>query len=309
MKRLFIFTAIVLVSVAGFCLAQDNDKADKYAFPPLPQELKHADSLLAAGDSAKGLAELRAIVNSKAGDDVRARAQFNIAKYYDDQLLYKTGTNVEKIRYFKQNAYNEYKRLLDIAPKSAIKPWALLYMSFVLPNGESKIELYKQIIADYPNSEVGKNALSTMAQTLSLEGKNKESIAAYRQYIKGYPEDRYQCANALYQIGCMTGDILVFEDVIEQYSDQTEIVLQAYDRIAGIHGINGEFEDCIRVSYEAIERYKNHPSVPIRLIGIYNAYYEHGDLDKANKVKQRILAEYPESETAKEIRSWSQPKK
>jgi tetratricopeptide (TPR) repeat protein len=298
MKKLITLSAMALLAVAGLCMAQDTTKVDKYAFPPLPQELKHADSLLAAGDSANGLAELRAIVNSKAEDEVRARAQYNIAKYYDDQLN-RTGTDIKKIRYYRQRSYDEYSTMLAMAPESTLRPWALLYMTFVLPKGMSKDVIYRQIINDYPNSEVRKQALSSMAQTLFLEGKNNESIAAYRQYIKDYPENRYECASALYHIGQITNDIDVYREVINDYPDQDHFVLRSFSGISGKYYKNGDYQRATEVTYESFRKFKHKPVAVSILISIYHTYQDIKDYDKAEKVKQQIITEYPESAAAK----------
>jgi tetratricopeptide (TPR) repeat protein len=275
---------------------------DKYAFPPLPQELKHADSLLAAGDSANGLAELRAIVGSKAEDEVKARAQYGIANYYKGQLN-RTGSDIVKILYFRQRAYDEYNKMLAIAPESHLKPWALLNKSFVLPidlsECESKVEIYRQIITAYPRSEVRKQALSTMAQTLFLEGQNKESIVAYRQYIKDYPENRYDCASALYHIGQMTNDIDVYREVINDYPDQDHFVLRSFSGISGKYYQNGDYQRAIEVTYESFRKFKHKPVAVSILISIYHTYQDIKEYDKAEKVKQQIITEYPESSAAK----------
>jgi hypothetical protein len=142
MKKLITLSAMALLAVAGLCMAQDTTKVDKYAFPPLPQELKHADSLLAAGDSTKGLAELRAIVNSKAEDELKARAQYQVAAFYETKLKH-SGSDINKLRYYKKRVINEYRNVIVNYPNSIVTPSAMFWLAIFSPWSERET-LYKK---------------------------------------------------------------------------------------------------------------------------------------------------------------------
>lgn len=307
MKKLFVSSAIIVLAVAGFCLAQDSAKADKYALPPLPQELKHADSLLAAGDSTKGLAELRAVVNSKAEDEVRASAQYSIGKFYEKEMK---KVDIDTKIIYKQKVKEELKKVAESYPNSIYKPWAQLYAaSHSFDKKDSKIML-NEVINNYPiSAEVRQRALRLQATKLYIDRDHKDAITAYRQYVKDYPEDRYRCADALYHIGLMTKDNSIYEEVINIYPDQQNIALLSYDGIAENYWIKGEKSKAMDIRMEAINKYKAHSSIPTRLFNIQSLFEEIGEWEKANEIKQRILNEYSDSKQAKEIRSWSQPQK
>jgi tetratricopeptide (TPR) repeat protein len=298
-----IILAIVLLAFAGQSLAQDSAKADKYAFPPLPQELKHADSLLAAGDSAKGLDELRRIVSSNTNYEIQARAQFNIGRYYENlRISFSKVANNEtesKTRALYARAYYEYMQVVDMYPKSIYCPHALLQAYFnCFRNRKQRIVLLTEIVEKYPGSEPYKHALFTLANKLE----KGESIKLLRRYLLEYPSDETGCIDVLFSIGDLSEGRDAYNSyykIINKYGDQPATALRAYSCIAQRYASEGKIQQGIDIYLDGIERYRNDPTIPMRLETVYSMYQDLGNKEKCEETKSRILREYPESKEAK----------
>ena len=77
MRMAIMLFLLVISCRPGFC------QEDRWAFPKeLPPPLRPADSLLTAGDSAKGLAEYRTIASTIDHLETAARALYNIGEWH-----------------------------------------------------------------------------------------------------------------------------------------------------------------------------------------------------------------------------------
>jgi tetratricopeptide (TPR) repeat protein len=297
MKKLITLSAMALLAVARLCMAQDSTKADKYAFPPLPQELKHADSLLTAGDSTQGLAVLRSIIDSKVVVEVKAMAYYNMAKFYEAN---RSKTRNGRVSYrYRISAYNAYKTIVsnDEYRSSPIMPWAVFSLALLSPWEEEKV-LLERFVAEYSGYELVKEAYKCLARDYRDNREYDRSITLWGKIQKEYPDDRWLCSEAMYNIarfGPEQEKEAILREIIKEYPDQEHWCLYAYDEIAGDYGQKGDKNSAIRVIKESITKFPNHGSVPGRWSSIYHAYNDLKEYEKAKEIKEMILRLYPDS--------------
>jgi tetratricopeptide (TPR) repeat protein len=302
-------TLLALLALAGqaprLCsgqgLAQDSTKVDKYAFPPLPQELKHADSLLVAGDSAKGLTALRMLAESKVSDIIKARAHYSIGDYYKSVESKKTlwPTRVPYI----MAANEEYEKVMVDYPSDVLKPWAMYSKAMNPLHWEESEVLFKKLIANYPNTKIACQSIFGIAMLYKSLKKQDQAIVQFKELVKNYPNERQLCASSLSFIGDLTDNsekLKYYQMIIDKYPDQEHYAMQAFARISDWYWYNtSNKKKAIEVRLEKLKKYPKSTSNPSTLQDIYYKYLDIGEGQKALQMKERLMKEYPDSRAAK----------
>ncbi len=152
-----------------------------------------------------------------------------------------------------------------------------------------KMELEEELEGKVENIEV-------------LEGSNRRlSIQSFEKYLKDYPNSDY-VPDVLYRLGN-----LYFEEASQKLIRETESYEKEYQKfIRGEAQIlppepNIDYSSTIRVLSTLVDKYKDYRFRDNALYLLGYSYFEEGQMDKAVKVFNQIIEEFPRSERLPEI--------
>jgi len=131
----------------------------------------------------------------------------------------------ELISWIEKHSKEELKNKLDTIKKKHPNSAVLLFLeAYVEENGERAVELYKQLLAKYPDSKFTDNALLKLGQYYYAIG----SYVAARQYLDNMvdqfpgspllPEAKYLAARCLIATGYYVSAEQELKEIMKQYS-------------------------------------------------------------------------------------------
>lgn len=185
-------------------------------------------------------------------------------------------------------------------PTSSLLPDALLELTeaYIHQNKSAQaVEIYRELIRDYPSTAQGRQGYVQMALTLLNMGKKAEGIKAYKDVITLYPtsEEAAQAANLLKHIYAEDGNL--------------------DDYMAFINGVDGapkpDSDEAERLTFEAaerefiqngsverlkafVQRYPSGTSTPRALEMLMDRAASNGKRTQAYEYAQAIVSRFPD---------------
>lgn len=191
--------------------------------------------------------------------------------------------------FLKQNrldaAVQEYGQAIRLNPNLAEAYYNLGLALHKQGQNEAAITAYRQGLVVEPTMA---NAQYNLGLALYQQGQNEEAIAAYEQSINldsNNANAYFNLAMALHEQGDTAKAIVAYREVLELNPDK----VTAYNNLASLLAIRGQTPEAIETYIQAIRRIPNNPSAYYNL-GV--AFYQQGELKKAQQVLRRAHKQY-----------------
>ena len=155
--------------------------------------------------------------------------------------------------------------------------------------------MYRQVIQKFPQSKAGKLS----REKLYKEFSETDSSRAYTvTQPPNDPKAAYRAAYELIRKRQFNASIVALLAFVKNFP-QSALVVNAYYWLGEVYMVQGDASLAI-VSFENVfSKHTQHRKIPDALYGAGVAYKNIGNVSKANKLWQRVIAEYPQSSAAR----------
>ena len=156
--------------------------------------------------------------------------------------------------------------------------------------------MYRQVIQKFPQSTAGKLSHEKLYKVFSETDRSMEYTVTQPP---NDPKAAYRAAFTLIKKRQYDQAIVAMLAFIKNFPQQGTLVGNAYYWLGEVHMVQGDDSLAI-VSFENVfSKFPQHRKIPDALYKAGVAYSHAGNVSKANKFWQRVIAEYPESSAAK----------
>jgi TolA-binding protein len=234
----------------------------------LAGRFKLADELMAKAQydaAAKKYVELVDEVQAqeKAGNTETIRDSVK----FSDLALNNAAFCLEKAVRF-ESALTIYERLYTQYPNSPLADNALFRVGVNAEQSydfDRAIERYKKLVNEYPQSKNRPAALANEARLLEGDQRYKDSAAAFQDYATRFPEQddapafQYHAAVIYERMKDYKGEIAALQGFQAKFSKdpkQSELVVEAYKRIADCYTILGDEKKAKTAFEDTVAEYK-----------------------------------------------------
>ncbi|HPC32929.1 MAG TPA: tetratricopeptide repeat protein [Syntrophales bacterium] len=279
----------------------------KAATPPAKvadPQIAAADKHYERGEYQAAAALLQELMRQKAGEpEVYEQA---IRKLAD--CLFSIGRNGANPYLF--SAVDHYKYILryyaDPRPGNDIVYDHLARSYEALKFYYEAAGAWQALLAKYPDSSLGEDALFHLAEVAVKVGRHEQAIENYRQYLNKYPQGAHvrtavlHLADSYYQKKDYDNAALLYENAGKDYKEITEIPKEYLYRIGDAAYRKGKYGETIRILSVALSVYPQDEQARKSLYLMGCALQQSDRLPTAIRIFDDIIANYPDSDESRE---------
>jgi len=213
--------------------------------------------------------------------------------------------------FFKQKKYeqalphygkllNHYASVVDLIDKSLYRNGQI---HFLRQEYDRAAVLYKQLVSQYPKSNLAESALFWSAESSCQAGEYAEASRLYRQFMDRYPAHSH-AAEALYGLGWSYMKLKdyqlsqkFFKEFVEKFA-KSKLAPKARLNIADLEYRIGKYQEAAHLYRQFVLQYPDVSEVKTAWYGQGLSFYQAGKFPEAIEAYKGFLEKYPQDELA-----------